>query len=87
VALQIGFLPTRRVLVPLQGARLSPHGLVVAVDSDLVQCSPDVDDDVLTEDRERELYEHYGLAPCGRRPRARRRGTPRANPGRLTQVA
>lgn len=62
VAVQIGFLGSRRVVVPLHGAHRTTCGLVVAVDADVVRAAPTVDDVTVDEETERRLYEHYGIS-------------------------
>ena len=62
VAVQIGFLGSRRVLVPLHGAHRTACGLVVAVDADVVRAAPTVNDIAVDEETERRLYEHYGIS-------------------------
>ena len=56
-----GFFGTKRVLVPVQGASTHEDGIRVAYDKDQVKDSPDIDSDEIYGDRERQLYEYYGL--------------------------
>lgn len=62
VAVQVGFLGSRRVLVPLHGAHVTSSGLLLTVEAELVRAAPTVDDIAVDEQTERELYEHYGLS-------------------------
>jgi uncharacterized protein (TIGR02271 family) len=56
-----GFFGTKRVLVPLTGARLDPDAVTVGYARDQVKDSPDIDSDELSPELERELYTYYGL--------------------------
>jgi uncharacterized protein (TIGR02271 family) len=57
-----GFLGTKRVLVPVEGATLAADGLRVPYSKEHVKGSPDVHGDELPPPVERELREHYALA-------------------------
>ena len=56
-----GFLGTKRAIVPLAGADKREDGLYVPYSKEQVQNSPDVDEEEISEDTERALYEHYGV--------------------------
>jgi uncharacterized protein (TIGR02271 family) len=56
-----GFFGTKRVLVPVAGADAADAGVTVRYPKDQVKDSPDIDDDVITPDLERELYSYYGI--------------------------
>jgi uncharacterized protein (TIGR02271 family) len=62
VGIGTGFFGTKRVLVPVDAARISGDGLVVAYSKEQVKDSPDVDEDEITSSRETELRQYYGLA-------------------------
>ena len=55
-----GFLGTKRVLVPAEGARPEGEGVYVAYAKDKVKDSPDIDSDEISADTEDELYAYYG---------------------------
>jgi uncharacterized protein (TIGR02271 family) len=66
VGVKTGFLGTKRVLVPVEGARQQNGGdlsLRVPFPKDRVKDSPDIDQDEISMDTERELYRHYGIEP------------------------
>jgi uncharacterized protein (TIGR02271 family) len=54
-----GFLGTRRILVPVAGARASGDGITVPYAKDTVNDAPDVDGDRISEDVEVQLYTYY----------------------------
>jgi uncharacterized protein (TIGR02271 family) len=56
-----GFLRMKRVLVPVAGASTRDDGFYVAYTKDQVKDSPDIDDQEIGQDTERELYSYYGL--------------------------
>lgn len=56
-----GFLSSKRVLVPVEGAQADRDGLKVAYMKDLVKDAPSIDSDEIGVDTEAELYEHYGM--------------------------
>ena len=55
-----GFFGTKRVLVPVEGARLESDGFTVPYSKDHVKDSPDIDSDEISESTERQLYDYYG---------------------------
>lgn len=57
-----GFLRMKRVLVPIHGATRVEDGFSVPYTKDQIQGSPDVDDDDISQETERELYSYYGLS-------------------------
>ena len=56
-----GFFGTKRVLVPIKGAREERDGVMVAYPKEQVKESPDVDGEEISEQTERELASYYGL--------------------------
>ena len=62
-----GILSSKRVLVPVEGAELRSDGLFVPYGKDQVKSAPDIKGDEISEETERNLYEHYGLAYSERR--------------------
>jgi len=67
IGIGTGFLGTKRVLVPLQGATMDDDGFRVAYGKDLIKDSPDIDGDEISQDTERELAAHYGVGYSERR--------------------
>ena len=65
IGLGTGFLGTKRVLVPVQSAQVQGDGIQVPFEKDHVKGAPDIDDDELSEETERELYAYYGLGGRG----------------------
>ena len=61
IGLGTGFLGTKRVLVPVQSAQVQDDGIQVPFEKDHVKGAPDIDDDEISEETERELYAYYGL--------------------------
>ena len=61
IGLGTGFFGTKRVLVPYEGATVEEDEVRVPYAKDQVKDSPDVDEDEISGERERELYAHYGL--------------------------
>lgn len=61
IGIGTGFLGTKRVLVPAEGATLAEDGLRVPYAKEHVKGSPDVDGDELSPAVERELTDHYEL--------------------------
>ena len=62
-----GGVGSKRVLVPVEGAELRDDGFVVPYGRDEIEASPDIDADEISEETERMLYSHYGLAYSDRR--------------------
>ena len=62
IGLGTGFLGTKRVLVPVQTATFSDDGVSVPYTTDHVKGSPDIDDDQIDPEVERQLYEYYDLS-------------------------
>jgi uncharacterized protein (TIGR02271 family) len=62
VGIGTGLLGTKRVLVPVEGSRVTDDGLMVAYPKDHVKDGPDVDEDELTAEHEQQLIAHYGLS-------------------------
>ena len=61
IGLSTGFFGTKRALVPVHGANLNQEGITVSYSKDQVQGAPDVDEDEISQEVERQLYSHYGL--------------------------
>src|SRR3954468_9709330 len=62
VGIGTGLLATKRVLVPVEGSRITDDGLMVAYPKDHVKAGPDIDEDELTAEHEQQLIAHYGLS-------------------------
>ncbi len=56
-----GFFGTKRVLVPLAGARQGDGEITVAYSKEQVKDSPDIDSDEIEYDTEQSLHAYYGL--------------------------
>lgn len=65
IGLGTGFLGTKRVLVPVQGAEVQGDGVSVPYAKEHVKNAPDLDDDEVGRETERELHAYYGLAGGG----------------------
>jgi len=65
IGLGTGFLGTKRVLVPVQSAQVQGDGIQVPFEKDHVKGAPDIDEDEISEETERELYAYYGLGGRG----------------------
>src|SRR3954451_9073805 len=61
IGLGTGFFGTKRVLVPVAGASLSPDAVTVRYPKDQVKDAPDVDAAYLTPQDEQALYSYYGI--------------------------
>jgi uncharacterized protein (TIGR02271 family) len=61
VGVGTGFFGTKRVLVPVQGSRVTEDGLIVAYSKEQVKDSPDIDDEEISQQSEADLAAHYGL--------------------------
>jgi uncharacterized protein (TIGR02271 family) len=61
IGLGTGFFGTKRVLVPVEGAQPQDDGLAVPYDKDHVKGAPDIDEDHIGPETERELYAYYGV--------------------------
>ena len=61
IGLGAGMFGTKRVLVPLEGAKVKQDGVAVRYPKDLVKDAPDIDEDEISHETERELYTHYSL--------------------------
>jgi len=57
-----GFLGTKRVLVPVEGAQATGDGLMVAYSKGHVKAGPDIDEDEISAEHEAELTAHYGMS-------------------------
>ena len=67
IGIGTGFFGTKRVLVPVGGARATDDGVTVRYSKDQVKDSPDIDEDQISPEREYELYSYYGLKRSERR--------------------
>ena len=67
IGIGTGFLGTKRVLVPVQGASLTEDRVTVPYDKERVKDSPDIDVDEIDQDEEQSLYSYYGLQYSERR--------------------
>ena len=56
IGLGTGFFGTKRVLVPVQGAQVENGGVTVPYEKDHVKGSPDLDEDQISPETERDLY-------------------------------
>jgi len=56
-----GMFSSKRVIVPVEGARLEADGFYVPYSKDQVQGTPAIDADEISQETERELYSYYGL--------------------------
>lgn len=56
-----GLFGTKHLLVPVEGVQPSNDRVTVPYPKDVVQSTPSIDDDELTDAHEHELFEHYGL--------------------------
>ncbi len=66
VTVKTGLFGTAESFVPLQGARIEGHDIVVSHDKDTIKAAPRVDaDGSLSPDEETTLYRHYGLSGAG----------------------
>ena len=66
IGIGTGFFGTKRVLVPVEGARFEGDEVKIRYSADQVKDSPDIDADEISGDTERELYAYYGLGSAGR---------------------
>ena len=62
-----GFFGSKRVLVPVQGARSDGGEITIQHSAAEVKDSPDIDSDEISQDTERDLYSYYGLEWSERR--------------------
>jgi uncharacterized protein (TIGR02271 family) len=61
IGIGTGFFGTKRVLVPVLGARVTDDGLTVAYAKDQVKDSPDIDEDEISQQQEADLAAYYGV--------------------------
>src|SRR5213595_3855167 len=61
IGIGTGFFGTKRVLVPVKGARVSEDSLTVGYSKDQVKDSPDIDEDEISQQCEADLAAYYGL--------------------------
>jgi uncharacterized protein (TIGR02271 family) len=68
IGIGTGFFGTKRVLVPIDGARVEGDEITIRYSADQVKDSPDIDSDEISYETEQELYAYYRLGPSsGRR--------------------
>jgi uncharacterized protein (TIGR02271 family) len=67
IGIGTGIFNTKHVVVPVEGYKQDGDGISVPYDKDRVKDAPDIDDDNISVERERELYEFYGLRQLGYR--------------------
>ena len=65
VGIGTGPLGTKRVLVPVAGARLDADRFTVPYTKEHVAGAPDIDDDEISRDTEEELYAYFGVERGG----------------------
>ena len=65
IGLGTGFMGAKRVLVPVQSAQVQGDGIQVPFEKEHVKGAPDIDEDEISEETERELYAYYGLGSRG----------------------
>jgi uncharacterized protein (TIGR02271 family) len=73
-----GVFRTKRVLVPMQGANITPDAVKVPYPKDRVKDAPDIDDDVISQDTEQQLANYYGVDYSKSRSET---GLPEGTPG------
>jgi uncharacterized protein (TIGR02271 family) len=61
IGIGMGFFGTKRVLVPVQGSRITEDGLIVAYSKEHVKDSPDIDEDEISQQCEADLAAYYGV--------------------------
>ena len=62
IGLGTGFLGTKRVLVPVEGATIADDRVTVPYSKGQIEETPDIDADEISQETEERLYAHYGLA-------------------------
>lgn len=65
IGIGTGFLGTKRVLVPVEGAQASDEGVTVPYAKDMVKDSPDIDSDPIDPASEQALHSYYGTTHRG----------------------
>ena len=61
IRIRSGFPSSRRVLVPVERARVMRDGVHVPYTAEQVNTAPETAEDDISEERERAYFEHYGL--------------------------
>ena len=61
IGVETGFIATKRLLVPVRGARVEADGVHIAFTKAQVLATPDVGGEEISEDTERELLAYYGI--------------------------
>lgn len=61
IGLGAGLFGNKHLLVPVEGAQPERDGLRVPYSKDQVKDTPNINEDQVSEEQERQLYEHYGL--------------------------
>ena len=84
LAVQSGVFGMRSRIVPFHGAARRPDGVTVPYEASKIQAAPELEGDEISQDLERQLAAHYGLAYSeSRSPTGLARGkrrTPQQNP-------
>jgi uncharacterized protein (TIGR02271 family) len=65
IGIGTGFLGTKRVLVPVEGAQAGDESVTVPYAKDMVKDSPDIDSDPIDADSEQALHAYYGTTHRG----------------------
>ena len=61
IGVETGFIATKRLLVPVRGARVEADGVHIAFTKAQVLATPDVGGEEISEETERELLAYYGI--------------------------
>jgi hypothetical protein len=87
-AIGTGLTGRKRLLVPVEGADVRDDGIYVNYSAEQVRATPEAEGDQISQEREQELYSHYGLPYSERRSSTglperpkRRQTTPRTGRG------
>jgi uncharacterized protein (TIGR02271 family) len=67
IGIGTGFFGTKRVMVPVRGSAPYENGLMVAYSKEQVKDSPEIDEEDISERREADLAQYYGLGYSQRR--------------------
>ena len=70
IGIGTGIFKTKRVLVPAANAEIGGDSVTVPYDKGLVKDAPDVDEDEISQEAERDLYAYYSLTDGATRPGA-----------------
>ena len=61
IGIGTGFIATKRLLAPVEGARVTDRGLELPFPADLIKNAPEADGDRIEVETERALAAHYGI--------------------------